>query len=188
MYGGVMKHIHHKIPKHMGGTDEITNLVSLTVEEHAEEHRLLWEKYSKHEDYVAWKALSGAIGKQEIISELCRLGGMKIGKANKESGHMKKIQKLGAAIGGKRGSEVCRETKTNAFFDPILRTEIARLGGKAQGKINADSGHLKRIAKLPNKRNLGMIWITDGIENKMISKKDTIQDGWRKGKTQKRKV
>ena len=33
-----------------------------------------------------------------------------------------------------------------------------------------------------------MIWITNGVENKMISEKDTIQDGWRKGKTQKRKV
>lgn len=183
-----MKHIHHKIPRHMGGSDESTNLIELTVEEHAEEHRLLWEKYRKHDDYVAWKALSGAIGKEEIISELCRLGGIKTGKANSESGHMKNIQKLGSSVGGKRSSEICREMKTNAFFNTSLRTEIAKLGGKVQGKNNVISGHLKRIAQLPNKRNLGMIWITNGVENKMISEKDTIQDGWRKGKTQKRKV
>ena len=33
-----------------------------------------------------------------------------------------------------------------------------------------------------------MFWITDGNSNKMISEKDEIDDGWRKGKTQKRKV
>ena len=183
-----MKHIHHKIPKHMGGNNDKTNLVTLSVEEHAEEHRLLWEKYGKHEDYVAWKCLSGSIGKEEIISELCRLGGIKTGKMNKDSGHMKNIQHLGASIGGKRSSEVCRELQTNAFFNPILRNEIAKLGGKSQGKNNAESGHLKRIAQLPNNRNSGMFWITDGVKNKMISVEDEIKNGWRKGKTQKRKV
>jgi hypothetical protein len=172
----------------MGGSNDKSNLVTLSVEEHAEEHRLLWEKYRKREDYVAWKCLSGAIGKEEIISELCKLGGIKTGKANKESGHMKNIQLLGASIGGKKSSEVCRELKTNAFFNPVLRNEIAKLGGKVQGKNNANSGHLKRIAQLPNNRNSGMTWITNGIENKMINDGEKIYDGWRKGKTQKRKV
>jgi hypothetical protein len=183
-----MKHVHHKIPRHMGGSNEPANLVELTVEEHAEEHRLLWEKYGKHEDYVAWKAISGTIGKEELVSELCRLGGLKSGKTNKESGHMKNIQKLGSSLGGKKSSEVCRKLKTNCFFDPVLRSEIAKLGGKIQGKNNKESGHLKRIAQLPNKRNFGMIWITNGSENKMINMKGEIQDGWRKGKTQKRKI
>ena len=47
---------------------------------------------------------------------------------------------------------------------------------------------LKRIAQLPNKRNLGMFWITDGINNKMIHNESEINDGWRKGKTQKAKI
>jgi hypothetical protein len=45
----------------MGGTDDPSNLVELTVEEHAEAHKILWEKYGKLEDYVAWKALCGNI-------------------------------------------------------------------------------------------------------------------------------
>jgi hypothetical protein len=183
-----MKHKHHIIPRHAGGTDEPSNIVELTVEEHAEAHKKLYEMYGKHEDYVAWKCLSGTISKQEIIQELCRLGGIYQGKRNAESGHMSKIQKQGASLGGKRSAEVCREEQKNAFFDPSLRTEIAKLGGHAQGKKNVESGHLKRIAQLPNKRNEGMIWITDGISNKMINSGDNIDDGWRKGKTQKRKV
>jgi predicted molibdopterin-dependent oxidoreductase YjgC len=31
-----MKHKHHIIPKHMGGTDDESNIIELTIEEHAE--------------------------------------------------------------------------------------------------------------------------------------------------------
>ena len=34
-----MKHKHHIIPRHMGGTDDPSNLIELTIEEHAEAHR-----------------------------------------------------------------------------------------------------------------------------------------------------
>ena len=67
-----MKHIHHIIPKHMGGTDDRENLVELTIEEHALAHKGLYEKYGKWQDKIAWKALSGQIGKQEIIQEIIR--------------------------------------------------------------------------------------------------------------------
>jgi hypothetical protein len=62
-----MKHKHHIIPKHAGGTDDPSNLVELTVEEHAEAHRKLYEEYGRWQDKVAWLALSGRIGKEEII-------------------------------------------------------------------------------------------------------------------------
>ena len=183
-----MKHKHHKIPRHMGGTDEPSNLIELTVEEHSAEHRKLFELYGKHDDYVAWKALSGTIGKEELVLELLRLGGIKSGKLNAESGHMSAIQTLGSSKGGKRSSIVCRERGVNAFFDAKLRHDIAKKGGQIQGKNNAESGHLKRIAQLPNKRNNGMFWITDGIKNKMIYSESDMQNGWRKGKTQKSKI
>jgi hypothetical protein len=63
-------HKHHIIPKHMGGSDDPSNLVLLTVEEHAEAHRKLFEQYGRWQDQVAWKALSGMIGKEEIIHEI----------------------------------------------------------------------------------------------------------------------
>ena len=62
------KHKHHILPRHMGGTDDPTNLVDLTVEEHSLAHKELWEKYGRWQDNVAWKALSGQIDKQEIIA------------------------------------------------------------------------------------------------------------------------
>ena len=62
------KHLHHVIPKHMGGTDDESNLVELTIEEHAEAHRLLYEQHGHWQDKLAWKGLSGQIGREEILA------------------------------------------------------------------------------------------------------------------------
>lgn len=60
-----MKHKHHIIPRHMGGSDDPSNLIELSVEEHAEAHKLLFEKYKNQKDYIAWQALTGLITKEE---------------------------------------------------------------------------------------------------------------------------
>ncbi len=65
-----MKHLHHIVPKHMGGSDEPKNLVYLTIEEHAEAHRILYEKYGHWQDKIAWQGLSGLITKKEILKQM----------------------------------------------------------------------------------------------------------------------
>ena len=67
----IIYHKHHIIPKHMGGTDDPSNLVELTIEEHAEAHRLLFEQYGRWEDELAWKGLAKIIGKDEILKRTC---------------------------------------------------------------------------------------------------------------------
>lgn len=70
-----MKHNHHIIPKHMGGTDDEINLKrGLTIEEHAEEHRLLWLEYGKVEDKIAWQCLSGRTLSEEDRIILAKSG------------------------------------------------------------------------------------------------------------------
>jgi len=49
----------------MGGTDDPSNLVKLTVEEHAEAHRLLFEKHGSKFDRIAFLVLSKQIGQEE---------------------------------------------------------------------------------------------------------------------------
>lgn len=63
-------HKHHIIPRHMGGTDDPSNLIELTIEEHAEAHKLLWEKHHKNEDLLAWQGLSNLLNKKEILKKL----------------------------------------------------------------------------------------------------------------------
>jgi len=64
-----MIHKHHIIPKHMGGSDDPSNIIELTIEEHAEAHKKLYEKYGKWEDKVAWLSLT----KQITCAEATRL-------------------------------------------------------------------------------------------------------------------
>jgi len=64
-------HLHHLIPKHAGGTDDPSNLVELTIEEHAEAHCKLYEEYGRWQDRVAWLSLSGIMKDEERIYEIC---------------------------------------------------------------------------------------------------------------------
>ena len=71
-----MKHKHHIIPKHAGGTDDPSNLIELTVEEHAEAHRLLYEQHSNIQDKVAWMGLAKLAPHAELI-RILQTEGMK---------------------------------------------------------------------------------------------------------------
>jgi hypothetical protein len=87
----IKKHIHHIIPKHMGGTDNPSNLVEVTVEEHALAHKRLYEKYRKREDYISWKSLEGQINQTELQYYRSRLGGLKNKGKTKSEEHKRKI-------------------------------------------------------------------------------------------------
>lgn len=62
-----MKHEHHKIPRHVGGTDDPANIELLTIEQHAEAHKKLYEEYGRWQDKVAWQGLAGIIGHEEAV-------------------------------------------------------------------------------------------------------------------------
>jgi hypothetical protein len=70
----------------MGGSNSSENLIELTVEEHAEAHRILFEKHGHWQDFMAWKALSGQITKDDLRKELCRLAnqGKKLSEEHKQ--------------------------------------------------------------------------------------------------------
>ena len=63
-------HKHHIIPRHMGGTDDPENLIELTIEDHAEAHRKLFEEHGHWQDYVAWQGLAGLIPKEELVKKI----------------------------------------------------------------------------------------------------------------------
>nr|YP_002000418.1 putative HNH homing endonuclease [Oedogonium cardiacum]YP_002000460.1 putative HNH homing endonuclease [Oedogonium cardiacum]ABU88179.1 putative site-specific DNA endonuclease [Oedogonium cardiacum]ACC97280.1 putative HNH homing endonuclease [Oedogonium cardiacum]ACC97296.1 putative HNH homing endonuclease [Oedogonium cardiacum] len=50
---------HHIIPKHWGGPDESWNIISLSVEDHAYAHKLLFENYNNYYDFCAASMLQG---------------------------------------------------------------------------------------------------------------------------------
>ena len=79
-------HKHHIIPRHAGGTNDPSNLVRLTVEEHAEAHRKLYEQYVRIGDKIAWQMLSGKTNDTESdFQELYRQAGqLSIGRKHSQ--------------------------------------------------------------------------------------------------------
>ena len=71
-----MKHRHHIVPKHRGGTDDPSNLVEVTPTQHAMWHFAEWQLNESKWDWLAWKALSGLIPCSEVAVEAQRLGGV----------------------------------------------------------------------------------------------------------------
>jgi hypothetical protein len=86
-----MLHKHHIIPQHMGGTDDPSNIIELTIEQHADAHKKLYEQHGKLEDYVAWKGLSGQINREEVIAYKCSMGGHANKDVPKSEDHKAKI-------------------------------------------------------------------------------------------------
>lgn len=76
----------------MGGTDEPSNIVELSIEEHAEAHRLLYEKHGYWQDMLAWKGLLGLITSNECTFLSIKEGGKngaKIGNMRRWGVHVK---------------------------------------------------------------------------------------------------
>ena len=65
MSKSIYTHKHHIIPRHAGGTDDPSNIIELTIEEHALAHKKLYEEHGRWQDEVAYLTLSGQIGKEE---------------------------------------------------------------------------------------------------------------------------
>ncbi len=131
-----MKHIHHIVPKHMGGSDDPSNLIELTVEEHANAHLKLYEKYGHWQDLCAYEALSGRIGQEEILRK-------KQGLANK---------------GRKRTPEQRERIRLAA----IKRSERQRLDGTLEQANKKRSESMKGKKKTPEAINN---WLNSRINN-----------------------
>lgn len=117
MSDNLIYHNHHIIPKHAGGTDEPSNIVKLTVAEHAEAHRLLFETYGREWDRIAWLGLSGIVGREEVVYLANRQGGSNGGRGNKNVPKTEKHkQKLSESIKEKYKQPEYRKKISNGMI------------------------------------------------------------------------
>lgn len=153
-----MNHIHHIVPKRMGGSDDPSNLISLSIADHAEAHRQLYETHGQREDWVAWKALAGSIDKEQLIFEKC-------------------------SMGGKNSQATLRELKVCSFYNEEKR-ETARQKAIEASKLAKTGFHdpevQRELGKRGGPKNKGFVWITDGITSIKYSpkrqKEESVED------------
>lgn len=100
-----MSHLHHiVVPIHAGGSDSPENLIELSVMEHAEAHRILWETYGRWQDKLAWQGLCGLIDKEDICREISpRANALEMNRNKRKNGYQKKPEfraKISATLTG----------------------------------------------------------------------------------------
>jgi hypothetical protein len=140
-----MKHWHHIVPKHAGGTDDPSNLVHLTVEEHSEAHRKLYEQYGRWQDKIAWQTLSGQIDIQEARHEM-----MKVNNPMHNPDVLKKMS--GNNHWSKREGNIHNWITDNPMRNPEIAMKLSgdnhwskRPGKIHNAKVNHPKGSSKKI-------------------------------------------
>jgi hypothetical protein len=109
---------HHIIPRHLGGTDDIDNLVKLTYADHAKAHSLLYETFGLVGDKKAWKRWEVAAQDEQAFLDGCVKGGQ---------------------IGGKIGWKVRNDRHGNpGTFES--RSKGGSIGGKTRAKNVVERG------------------------------------------------
>lgn len=132
-----MRHTHHIIPKYAGGSDDLDNLVSLTVTQHAMWHFAEWQRKGDERDRLAWLGLAGIIGKEEIVERLTKLSRRFKGKSHSDDSK----NQIGQAL-----QEYYAENPEALG----ARKEQMRKLGKSEHKRNPGPATLKQSG--PNKR------------------------------------
>lgn len=200
-------HKHHIIPRHMNGSDDPSNLVELTIKEHAEAHRKLFEEFGKIEDRLAWLALSGQLNMDEIARERQLIGSIrgseiarntpnfgiegglavrdrKLGIHDPDKIHLKQ---LGGREGIKKFHQICREsrwmndgvTDTRAHYSKI---EKYLEDGWVFGRLFSPSKGKTNITQ--NK-----FWVNKGGKNRRVPGDQIdqyVSEGWSPGMVSKK--
>lgn len=178
-----MKHKHHIIPKHAGGTDDPVNLIELTIEEHANAHKVLYEQYGRIQDKVAYMGLLKLAPNAELMYML-RSESMK-GENNPMYGKIApnrgvKRPGVGGRKKGTKWSPEEREAKA------LMRRTVEHQEKMAQ--VYADP---KRNSKISEGKKghtgaaNGKVWYNNGVNEKYFII-DTQPNGYNRGRLSKK--
>jgi hypothetical protein len=158
----VYTHVHHIVPKHAGGTDDPSNLVELTIEDHAIAHRMLWKLYGRKEDWCAWTGLSG-------LDEENRRAGCSLTQDRLWEQGRHNFQKEGHV--------------NPAHTDKQRKMHSKRMKGNNLGSlINRDETYRSKQADgaRGNTNVRGTVWVVNDIGKRRRVKPDQIPEGYQR--------
>jgi hypothetical protein len=178
-----MKHKHHLTPRYRGGSDDSSNIVELTVVQHAMFHYCNWRLWGRSEDKIAWKALSGQISFDEAKRQSQVLGGRKGADKFRELMLDEDYRELFKSKIKTKMNDPSRKAKVieTALKSQPLATQAALSEEAKLKRLNT----LKSIKHQQGERNsqYGTMWITDGAKNKKVKKEDPVPEGYWRGRT-----
>lgn len=179
-----IKHKHHIIPRHMGGSNDKENLIEVTVERHAMFHYCNWKLWGKEEDKIAWKTLSGQMTLSEAQYAAIKLGAKKTGQVMKDKMKDKKTKEEWSNMKKEHWKREEYRAKQIPHLLEIQKTASV-LGNSGEG-LKKKKETYKKIGHQQGTNNsqYGSMWITNGTRegSYRISKNESIPEGYRKGR------
>ena len=136
-----VKHKHHIVPKYEGGSDDPSNLVELSVTQHAMWHFAEWQRKGLWQDKVAWLGLTGICTHEETV----QLALVEQGKWLGEYAHKEKSEN-GKSILGLRNAERLHSEK-----DDEGKSVQARKAGRRRAQATNSVTDEKGLKVLPSR-------------------------------------
>ena len=142
-------HTHHIIPKHMGGTDDPSNLIELTVRQHALAHKKLYKKYGKWQDKIAYESLLKLIPRHEITKQIQRQTGlMSRGRKLSEQARKNISQGMIGIVHTETHNKKIGETLSQEWIvtDPNGKVHLIKNLHTFCKKHKLDAGNMSKVA------------------------------------------
>jgi len=165
--------VHHIVPRHDGGTDDMNNLIPLSKEMHKAFHLDRYNKLGDFRDLCAYHMIGYNFSEAHKISSSFdgKVGGNKVKEIQVGILDPKyKDERIKwASLGGKAAQATLKEKQLSSFYNPELRLKAASAGGKVGAftmpEIQRANG------KKGGANNKGFVWLS----NKKISIKYTAK-------------
>jgi hypothetical protein len=160
------RELHHLLPWYAGGTDDWSNLVALTPEEHMAAHYARWRELGDFRDLCAYYMIGYNFSEAHRISssEGGKRGGMVVLKKAVGicTNDLKKRSEW-ASLGGKVGGRV---QKLNCIgihgASKEQNREWAASGGRVGGFTKSDLQ--RELGRRGGPKNKGFAWLNDGVK------------------------
>lgn len=166
--------VHHIVPVHDGGTDDIFNLIALTKEQHMEAHLKRYEETKNFRDLCAYHMIGYNFTEAHKVSSSAggKIGGNKVKKLGAGICTAdKKLRSSWASKAGKIGGMIQKQKKIGIHgLSESERLMYSSMGGKVGAFVN--SRIQSELGKRGGKKNKGFVWLTDGTTSIKYTKKE----------------
>jgi len=137
-------HRHHIIPRHMGGTDDPSNLVEVTIEQHAELHFALYLEHGNWQDWLAANGLAGLVSHEETARQatsLANKGRIPWNKGKNTGPNLVVSEANKRRVWSEESKEKCKEAgrKNKGNKRPDLREYAKKHGAENAARRKRDS-------------------------------------------------
>ena len=158
----VVLHWHHIVPKYEGGSDDPSNLVQLTVEDHAIAHFVRWKMYGDNRDRAAYRVLNGLIDGEEFRRQGCKETQHRLMREGKHN-----FQKMNAA-----------------HYPHVRKIHSERMKGNTLGSLRNITPEFRKIQADGARGNTnvrGTVWVINSEGNRRRVHPNQIPEGYKRG-------